>query len=492
MQRIWRLLAIIVMMAGLLPLVPVGTVVANDAVVSVCDEAHFDAALVTVQSTGGGTITFSCTGTITFTSQKTITSDVTIIGGGTIIFDGNDSTRLFFMNPGASLELVRVTLQSGNSAGSGNGSGGAIYNWDGTLTVTGSTFSGNNTGFFASSGGAIYNENGALTITTSTFSGNSAVGGGAIHNTGMTTVIASAFSSNSATNSGGAIYNFDEGTLTIIASTFSENNAPGGGAVFNHSSTLTVMNSTFSDNEAVAGSGGAILNSGTLTVTSSTFSGNIAAVGATIVGTANLVSSILANTISGDNCAGTITSQGSNLSDDASCNLIAAGDQPSTDPLLGPLQNNGGPTLTHLLQPGSPAIDAALNCATATDQRGISRPQGPACDIGSVEVEFQQATYPLCASYYTGTVTSPLAGGCGRGQIELSVPGNLSFCIDRYTGRVLYLFGRPCAPPRWIHILPDDGDLLTCVSLYTTANRWVPNHSRCTAYELPNTIPASP
>ena len=97
-------------------------------------------------------------------------------------------------------------------------------------------------------------------------------------------------------------------------------------------------------------------------------------------------------------------------------------------------------------------------------------------------------TYPLCASYYTGAVSSPLVGGCAPGQVEMVVPANLSFCLDPYTGAVLYLFGRPCSSLRIEHVLPDDGDLLTCVNLYTRANRWVMSHGQCTAYETPNTI----
>lgn len=197
--------------------------------------------------------------------------------------------------------------------------------------------------------------------------------------------------------------------------------------------------------------------------------------------------SILANSPSGDNCVGLeITSQGSNISDDASCKLAAAGDLPDTEPLLGPLQDNGGLTLTHLPQPGSPAIDAAA-CLTSADQRAISRPQGSACDIGSVELRFT-TTHPLCANRYTGAVTSVFGGSCGAQLVPLLDLSSAIFCIDRYTGRLLYSFGRPCAAPRIEHRLIDDGALLTCLSRYTGAHRWVPSHSRCTATELPNTI----
>jgi hypothetical protein len=97
-----------------------------------------------------------------------------------------------------------------------------------------------------------------------------------------------------------------------------------------------------------------------------------------------------ANCVIGYFGAGTVTlaSGGHNVSSDASCSLTDPDDQPSTDPLLGGLADNGGPTLTHALQAGSPAIDAAdIAVCPATDQRGVARPQGPSCDVGSYERE---------------------------------------------------------------------------------------------------------
>jgi hypothetical protein len=100
----------------------------------------------------------------------------------------------------------------------------------------------------------------------------------------------------------------------------------------------------------------------------------------------------------GTNChdQGPTTSNGFNFSDDASCGFTAATDkQNAGDPGLGALANNGGPTQTRLPQPGSPLIDAipVASCQAdgasgiTTDQRGVTRPQGAACDIGAVEVE---------------------------------------------------------------------------------------------------------
>jgi hypothetical protein len=83
-----------------------------------------------------------------------------------------------------------------------------------------------------------------------------------------------------------------------------------------------------------------------------------------------------------------ISSAGGNLSSDGSCNLGGPGDLPATDPQLGPLAANGGPTLTHALAAGSPALDAAAAATCpATDQRGVARPQGGGCDSGAYERE---------------------------------------------------------------------------------------------------------
>ena len=104
----------------------------------------------------------------------------------------------------------------------------------------------------------------------------------------------------------------------------------------------------------------------------------------------NLKNTILASntaTTASDDCAGGMTSLGYNIASDASCALGGTGDLNSTNPLIGPLANNGGPTQTHALLSGSPAIDLVpLSSRTvSTDQRGIARPQGAACDSGAYE-----------------------------------------------------------------------------------------------------------
>jgi hypothetical protein len=215
-------------------------------------------------------------------------------------------------------------------------------------------------------------------------------------------VINSTFSHNS-TLAGGAIFNsvFDGDTPSrVINSTFSHNSAPdnAGGGIFNQHGMLRVINSTFFANNALYGGG--IFNEGTLRVTNSTFSANSANErrgGA--IGDAGFTDSmvtlrktIMAKSRSGGNCSGFGFIDGRfNIDSGTSCGFERANKSlPATKPLLDPagLSDNGGPTKTIALQPDSPAVDLVGERACPppeTDQRGVDRPQGAACDSGAFE-----------------------------------------------------------------------------------------------------------
>ena len=479
-MRTKHLVTILVLLMLVVPASPAHA----GGIVSVCDEAHLLAALA-----GGGTVTFTCSGTITLTAEITIAVDTTIDGSGqTVTISGNNAVRVFTVNEGVTLNLNELTIADGaapgyefgggiynsgtvtvsNSIFSGNsagelGDGGGIYNF-GTLTVSNSIFSGNsawmgggiitiigtlnvsNSTFFgnrAISGGGIYSQSGMIVsnsaftgnsgggialsgasiVSNSTFSGNSATGnGGGIDSyIGRLTVSNSTFSDNSATGNGGGIYNSYNATLTVTNNVFSYNSAGQTGGGIANAGTLIVSNSTFSGNSASAGGGGIYQKDwvGEVTVSNSTFWGNSADVGGGInndySGTVIMKNTIVANSPSGGNCTGTITDGGGNLSyPDTTCPGINA------DPLLGPLQNNGGPTETMALGPGSAAIDAANDaiCAAAPvnnlDQRGVTRPQGPHCDIGAVEQIQEPAAVSLSvlsAQSLPGTIPSPIIAG---------------------------------------------------------------------------------
>lgn len=287
--------------------------------------------------------------------------------------------------------LDNVTL-SDNSTG---GSGGGIYNFlSGALTLKDSRVTGND----GNDGGGIFNgDGGALSIIRTEISGNTAVEkGGGIEsapygNTPTLTVEDSTISGNSAAQGGGI---HSEGTLTVEGSTLSGNMADGGAGLQNVGSA-TVVNSTISANSATV-NGGAIDNlpDGTVALRNVTVSGNSGASGPGLAnGTgavATLKNTILANSVGGGDCEGNVTSQGYNLIEDPTGCTIGGdttGNLTGLDPMLGPLANNGGPTRTHALLFGSLAIDAGSpSCPPpATDQRGLTRPQGTACDMGSYE-----------------------------------------------------------------------------------------------------------
>jgi predicted outer membrane repeat protein len=312
-----------------------------------------------------------------------ILTGITVTLNSLIIQNGYDINGGGIYNDlGSNLTVANCTLANNSSALRGGG----IYN-SGDLTVTDSTFSGNS----AAHGGAIYNdENGYTTVTNSTFSSNTSDKGGGILNYqfGTLNISNSTFSNNIATLQGGGIFNFNLNANTVVTnSTFYGNSANSGGAMYNGFS-LSVTNSTISGNSANVYGGGIYndLNSD-LTLVNSTLTSNSADKGDGIYnsedGTLNYVNTMIANFMTGGDCVndGDIGTNLKNLVEDGTCSPEFSG-----DPLLGPLANNGGQTQTHALLIGSPAIDTGdITACPATDQRGVPRPQGAGCDIGSYE-----------------------------------------------------------------------------------------------------------
>ena len=312
-------------------------------------------------------------------------------------------------NDGSAGSATLTILNSSVSGNYAHDAGGGIYNdaYNGgsaTVSLTNSTVNGNTaayTGFPTGGGdaGGIYNGGGTLTITGSVVSNNYAgvsdpfpVGsGGGIVNDGTLTITSSSVSGNQAYLSGGGIEN--GGTLTISGSTISGNGATGqhdgqpvghGGGI---SGPVTLTNSTLSDNGASL-SGGGLEGSGV--INNSTISGN----GNGGISTSGIeIGNTILNNNSGANIDGTATSLGYNIStDDGGGNLTGPGDQINTDPMIGPLQDNGGPTFTHALLPGSPAIntgDPNFTPPPSYDQRGspFVRVFNSRIDIGSFEVQ---------------------------------------------------------------------------------------------------------
>ena len=284
----------------------------------------------------------------------------------------------------------------------------------GTAQISGVTITNGN---ITSNGGGILNSSsGGLTLTNSTVSNNTASGGsgqgGGILNSGTLTLIDTTVSGNTSGYIGGGIWN--SGTQIVSNSTVSGNTAEFGGGMWNGiGGIITLTNSTISGNSADAWGGGVFndcftIGCGTLILSNVTVTNNTAGWdGGGIYndclsgcGTVEPVNAVIAgNTAAspGWDCSGpgVVTSLGHNLDSDGSCGLTATGDLSNTDPLPGPLQDNGGPAFTHALLLGSQAIDAGNpatpssggNACEATDQRGIARPQGTACDIGAFELD---------------------------------------------------------------------------------------------------------
>ena len=267
----------------------------------------------------------------------------------------------------------------------------------------------------AGAGGGIYN-NGDLTLSFSLVSNNSVLGnGGGILNLLGKVMIRNSIVSGNAARDGGGVSN-DRGPLVVTNSSIVDNTARSGGGIYNGSiSTASIVNSTISSNIADE-DGGGIFNWGQVSLSSSTIANNSADGdgngtgngGGIALGTTFLRNTIIAgNKDSGGqapDCKGTLNSEGYNLIQSAiGCGIVgdSTGDQIGVNPNLSPLQDNGGPSDTHALLPGSPAIDSGnpagctdqFGAPLIADQRGMSRTfdgdgDGNAiCDVGAFEAQ---------------------------------------------------------------------------------------------------------
>ena len=350
---------------------------------------------------GADIISLPASSTITLTSVNNganglpqITSAITIEGNGVTIIRDSSAPAFRIFQVGGSLVLNNSTVTGGNI-----NFGGGIHNF-GTLTLNNSTVSGNNASYV---GGGIHN-NGTLTLNNSTVSGNSTGG------------------------SGGGILN--RGALTLNNSTVSGNNASSvGGGIYNESATLTLNNSTISGNSARFG-GGITNFYGTVTLVRSLISGNTAQGLPEIMNNYyNYGANIIGNNF---NLIGHNGDAGSNGFSPSGSDIVPS--QPLAA-ILSPLANNGGPTLTHALVTGSPAVDAALT-GPAADQRGVTRPQGSAFDIGAFELE-QQALFNF-SGFFQPVDNLPTLNTVKAGQ---GVP--VKFSLDGDQGLAIFAEGYP-------------------------------------------------
>jgi hypothetical protein len=345
---------------------------------------------------------------------------------------------------------------TGGSAGGGGlyATGGSLDISDSMITGNGATggrggdgFNGGGGNGGSGEGGGLYVNGGSLTIATSTIASNQVTGGhqGAPENTPSEDGVAD----------GGGLYN--GGTLAVTGSTLAGNsaagyNGDGVGGIFNDEGTLTVSNSTLSGNTGY--SGGGIYNSyGTLTVSNSTLSGNNYAAIANLHGTLTLSNSIVAGN-AGDPLSGFI---------DANHNLIGG------NPLLGPLQDNGGPTKTRALLADSPALNAGDTAQLGVaDQRGVVRSGG--VNIGAYQASATAFALTAPATATAGTPFDLTVKAVDPfGQTALGYTGRVTFTSADPYGATLPTDYTFAAADQGVHLFPGAATLYTASTSDVTA-----------------------
>ena len=314
-------------------------------------------------------------GTETTRTQRNPAINVTTLSGDLngddVGFTNNGENVLHVVTgaTGATLDGFTITAGNANGGDCNPGCGGGMININSSPTVTNVIFSGN---YAFTAGGGMVNGSSSPTLTDVTFNGNSVgfYGGGMFGDNSSPTLMNVTFKGNSSQSGpGGGFYNNPGGNPTLTNVTFSGNSAPnnGGGGMFNYGSSPTLMNVTFSGNSAGVGGGFYNYQGGTAQIRNTIFWGNTSSgSGAQIFydhfGTPNISDSIMQDGYAG----------GTNIITD--------------DPILGTLGNYGGSTETIPILAGSSAIDTGNDSTCpATDQRGMTRPQGAHCDIGAFE-----------------------------------------------------------------------------------------------------------
>ena len=385
--------------------------------------------------------------------QLQVSSDMTITGNGQgdTIIDGNGKSRVLRIDPRVNAIVSNLGITGGDADGNieryilGESLGGGILNDRATLTL-------NDVRVFENSatyGGGInnYGQEGvaSITVSDSTIDQNSAANAGGLYNWGWlgqadAIIFDSTFEMNTATSFGGAIYNWVS-LLYATSTTFSSNSAIGaGGGIYNRGGTVVTNSSTLSSNSTDGTGGGIRAVGGSTEILATTIANNRANRGGGVDNDSTFVSSgsiiagnlqndgVTADDLYEDEFGSTFTSSGYNLFDATSGGTISYDptDILGLDPMLGPLADNGGPTLTHALLPGSPAIDAAI-ANGQTDQRGSTRTVdlseyanasgGDGTDIGAFEsfgADFGDAPAPYPTMFLDGgayhEVTGPMLG----------------------------------------------------------------------------------
>lgn len=372
---------------------------------------------------GPDEIVFTVTGTI-IAGDLLVTDSLLVSGpgAGVLTVSGNDLSRIFFIESPA-MAAIDVTL-SGLTLTEGRAlfGGGAVMVVGENLTILSSVISDGHSGMgfdpgVDGCGGNVSLNGGSLRIVNSALIDGFAetfgqsTGGNLCVFEGSLTLERTTLSGGSATRGGGL--SLVNATATVVSSTISGNNAADGGGVYVENTQIQFLNSTISGNESFGNGGGIYTFSSqanSIALRLTTVSDNTAASGGGNLhqdgsgGGFQIDHSIVANGAPGDINVTTGSYTASYSLIEAPVTLPASGSNNllGVDPLLGPLANNGGPTLTHLPLPGSPVIDAgnpAIPDPPPTDQRGFSRIAGAAVDLGSVEAAAFSADIPTLSEW---------------------------------------------------------------------------------------------
>ena len=380
----------------------------------------------------GGGIAISRTGVLTLTNSAVI-SNAAGSGGGIWLKGRLAATQTDIShNQGGGIQNAGGSLSLHDARIVSNTLGYGITN-EGALTFEGGALSGNaggglfNSALWASladvsvigntTGGGIYNMGAgpspaSLSIVRSQVLSNTGSNGAGIFNSGVNVsadILDTFIAYNTASVNGGGVFN--NAIMTVQRSTLYHNSARAGGGVHHNGGSLHLTNATLGSNFAQDNGGGIYNKVGVfltnLTIAHNSANGNGGAIFNDEASSYPKNTIFFANTSIDGNCSNSPfasqVSQGYNLDDDDTCSLTATGDITHSNPLLGPLQDNGGATPTQALLPGSPAIDGGTNSGCpATDQRGLPRPQGIRCDMGSYELGDIPGGYTLTLAYAGG------------------------------------------------------------------------------------------
>lgn len=311
------------------------------------------------------------------------------------------------MTPNAGVMMKRVRVTGGSN-------GGIIAAGGSALALEDCIIEGNGGG-----GVNVYNSSLALLRTVVRNNISSADGGGVrIIGGASSTITNSTISGNTSEGFGGGI--FANGDVTFIASTISGNTARMGGGIAS-SNVVVIRNSTLSNNSAEYGSN--LFNGSLMSVDHTTIVGNSSGSSVQLDSYITMRNSILSSTASNCGMGASIQYEGANIVSDNSCPTLG------TPPIIGnawlaPLALDGLTAVHHLLS-GSPAINAVPTCLVTVDQRGAPRPQGPGCDLGSIEEPVPLLVTPTSAA--AGTINSKTGVVLINGKVTCSVDGAVTF-----------------------------------------------------------------